>query len=59
MTTEITVVKCFEECADITEHKDDYKKFYDRFGKFLKLAIHENATRKDYRVGAVQLFEAW
>ena len=44
MTTEITVVKCFEECADITEQKDDHKKFYERFGKFLKLAIHENST---------------
>ena len=54
------VKKCFEEFADIIEKKDGLKKFYEQFGKFLKLAIHENSTSlTDCRVGAVQQFDVW
>merc|ERR1712182_169184 len=29
-----------------TEKKDDYKKFYEQFGKNLKLGIHEDSTNR-------------
>ena len=44
MHTTVLGTKCFEEFADIIEKKDGYKKFYEQFGKFLKLAIHGNLT---------------
>merc|ERR1719456_291236 len=31
---------------EITEKKDDYKKFYEQFGKNLKLGIHEDSTNR-------------
>ena len=30
--------------AEIAEKKDDYNKFFEQFGKFLKLGIHEDFT---------------
>ena len=33
------VKKCLEMFAEIVEKKDDYKKFYKRFGKRLNLAF--------------------
>ena len=30
--------------AEIAEKKDDYNKFYEQFGKFLKLGIHVDST---------------
>merc|ERR1711933_77496 len=35
------VKKCLEMFAEIAEKKDDYKKFYEQFGKCLKLGVHE------------------
>merc|ERR1711977_683460 len=32
--------------AEIAEKKDDYKKFYEQFGKNLKLGIHEDSTNR-------------
>merc|ERR1712118_89998 len=32
--------------TEITEKKDDYKKFYEQFGKNLKLGIHEDSTNR-------------
>merc|ERR1719353_798169 len=40
------VKKCLEMFAEITEKKDDYKKFYEQFGKNLKLGIHEDSTNR-------------
>merc|ERR1712164_6293 len=40
------VKKCLEMFADIAEKKDDYKKFYEQFGKCLKLGIHEDSTNR-------------
>merc|ERR1711994_1205054 len=37
------VKKCF---AEIAEKKDDYKKFYEQFGKCLKLGVHEDSTNR-------------
>merc|ERR1712193_105584 len=43
------VKKCLEMFAEIAEKKDDYKKFYEQFGKCLKLGIHEESTSlKEY-----------
>merc|ERR1711896_84300 len=38
--------KCLEMFTEITEKKDDYKKFYEQFGKNLKLGIHEDSTNR-------------
>merc|ERR1712207_52692 len=40
------VKKCLEMFAGIAEKKDDYKKFYEQFGKCLKLGVHEDSTNR-------------
>merc|ERR1712224_300570 len=40
------VKKCLELFAEVAEKKDDYKKFYEQFGKNLKLGIHEDSTNR-------------
>merc|ERR1712185_409301 len=40
------VKKCLEMYTEITEKKDDYKKFYEQFSKNLKLGIHEDSTNR-------------
>merc|ERR1712098_634353 len=40
------VKKCLEMFTEISEKKDDYKKFYEQFGKCLKLGIHEDSTNR-------------
>lgn len=32
--------------TEISENADDYKKFYEQFGKNLKLGIHEDSTNR-------------
>jgi len=41
------VKKCLEMFIEIAEKKDDYKKFYEQFGKNLKLGIHEDSTNRN------------
>jgi molecular chaperone HtpG len=36
------VKKCIDLLNDISENKDDYKKFYEAFGKNIKLGILED-----------------
>merc|ERR1711966_341958 len=40
------VKKSIEMMSEISEKKDDYKKFYEQFGKNLKLGIHEDSTNR-------------
>jgi len=41
------VKKCLEMFTEISEKKDDYKKFYEQFSKNLKLGIHEDSTNRN------------
>jgi len=40
------VKKCVELIQEVYEDKDNYKKFYEQFGKNLKLGIHEDSTNR-------------
>merc|ERR1711948_56797 len=40
------VKKVMDQMQEIYEDKDNYKKFYEQFGKNLKLGIHEDSTNR-------------
>lgn len=40
------VKKCLDLFAEVAENKDDYAKFYESFGKNLKLGVHEDSQNR-------------
>ena len=40
------VKKCREMFAEIAVRKDDYQKLYEKFGKCIKLGVHEDSTNR-------------
>ena len=45
------VKKVMEAIEEISEDKDNYKKFYEQFGKNLKLGIHEDSANRKKLAG--------
>merc|ERR1711902_478029 len=50
------VKKCMELMEELNEDKDAYKKFYEQFGKNLKLGIHEDSTNRKKLAGLLRFF---
>merc|ERR1719373_1355171 len=40
------VKKCIELFAELAENKENYKTFYEQFGRNIKLGIHEDSTNR-------------
>ena len=40
------VKKCMDLITELNDDKDNWKKFYEQFGKNLKLGIHEDSTNR-------------
>merc|ERR1712062_275976 len=48
------VKKCMELFDELSEDKDSFKKFYEQFGKNLKLGIHEDSTNRKKLTGLLR-----
>jgi len=52
------VKKVMELIEEISEDKDNYKKFYEQFSKNLKLGIHEDSTNRKKLAGHLRYFSS-
>merc|ERR1712072_410941 len=50
------VKKCMELMEELAEDKDSWKKFYEQFGKNLKLGIHEDSTNRKKLAGHLRYY---
>merc|ERR1711913_64290 len=50
------VKKVMEQIEEIAEDKDSFKKFYEQFGKNLKLGIHEDSTNGKKLAGHLRFY---
>merc|ERR1712029_781635 len=50
------VKKVMELIEEIAEDKDNYKKFYEQFGKNMKLGIHEDSTNRKKLAGHLRYY---
>merc|ERR1711994_719145 len=50
------VKKCMELFDELSEDKDNFKKFYEQFSKNLKLGIHEDSTNRKKLAGYLRFF---
>merc|ERR1712158_215757 len=50
------VKKVMEQIEEIAEDKDSFKKFYEQFGKNLKLGIHEDSTNRKKLAGYLRFY---
>merc|ERR1712179_621999 len=50
------VKKCMELIEEISEDKDNYKKFYEQFSKNIKLGIHEDSANRKKLAGHLRYY---
>merc|ERR1712130_833310 len=50
------VKKVMDQIEEICEDKDNFKKFYEQFGKNLKLGIHEDSTNRKKLAGYLRFW---
>merc|ERR1719219_1040380 len=50
------VKKCMELIEEISEDKDNYKKFYEQFSKNIKLGIHEDSSNRKKLAGYLRYY---
>merc|ERR1712209_180145 len=50
------VKKVMDQIEEICEDKDNFKKFYEQFGKNLKLGIHEDSTNRKELAGYLRFY---
>ena len=52
------VKKCMELFSEIAEDKDNFQKFYESFGKNLKLGIHEDSNNRSKLAEYLRFFSS-
>merc|ERR1711983_605367 len=50
------VKKCMDLMDELAKDKDSWKKFYEQFGKNLKLGIHEDSTNRKKLAGMLRFY---